>query len=193
MTDGEVDAIYQTFMPLQKAKVAEYSDPIPGALETLHQLRTQGIKIGSCSGYPREVMEILAPAAAAKGYCPDAIVASDDLTAGARPGPWMALQNVIELGVGSVHHCIKVDDSAPGITEGLNAGMWTVGLALSGNEAGMTLSEYQEASEILKSEKRQLATDKLATAGAHYVVDTLVELPAVIKDIEQRLLKGEKP
>ncbi len=193
MSDADVDDIYRTFMPLQKAKVAEFSDPVPGALETIALLRREGIKIGSCSGYPRDVMDILMPAAAEKGYSPDAVIVSDDLQAGARPGPWMALQNVIELGVHAVNHCVKVDDSAPGISEGLNAGMWTVGLALSGNEAGMTLEEYLSASSGYKAEKRALATDKLVTAGAHYVVDTIADLPDVISDINTRLMRGEKP
>jgi beta-phosphoglucomutase-like phosphatase (HAD superfamily) len=58
-----------------------------------------GLKLGSCSGYPRPVMEKLVPAAAAQGYAPDHWVATDDLAVGGRPGPWMALQNVITLGI----------------------------------------------------------------------------------------------
>ncbi|MCW7555749.1 phosphonoacetaldehyde hydrolase [Endozoicomonas gorgoniicola] len=193
MADKDVDDIYSAFMPLQKAKVTAFSDPIPGALETVAQLRANNVKIGSCSGYPREVMDILVPAAEAKGYKPDAVVATDDLAAGGRPGPWMALHNVIELGINNVSRCVKVDDSAPGIMEGLNAGMWTVGLTLSGNEAGMTLDEYLEASEAVKEEKRRVAEDKLLSAGAHYVIDTIADLPAVIAQIEQRIANGEKP
>ncbi len=29
-------------------------------------------------------------------------------------------------------HCVKVDDAVPGICKGLNAGMWSEGLALPG-------------------------------------------------------------
>ena len=145
MSDKDVDQIYTTFMPLQKAKVTEYADLIPGAADTLAWLKANHIQIGSCTGYPREVLDIVIAAAKENGYSPDCAVATDDLAAGGRPGPWMALQNVIELGVKQVHACVKVDDSAPGITEGLNAGMWTVGLSLSGNEAGLTLAEYEAA------------------------------------------------
>ncbi len=193
MADNNIDTIYNTFMPLQKQKVSQYVDLIPGALETIKKLREEGIKIGSCTGYPREVMDILIPEAARKGYTPDSVVACDDLKAGARPGPWMALQNVINLGVTSVSHCVKVDDSAPGITEGINAGMWTVGLTLSGNEAGFTLDEYQQASELLKEERRQVAADKLLSAGAHYVVDTINDLPAILNDIQSKLVAGVNP
>ena len=52
----------------------------------------------------------------------------------------MALKNVVELGLSDVAACVKVDDTAPGIEEGRRAGMWTVGLLLSGNAAGLTLT-----------------------------------------------------
>ena len=55
----------------------------------------------------------------------------------------MCLQNVINLGVSPVNACVKVDDTIPGVEEGLNAGMWTVGLAMSGNEIGLSLKEVQ--------------------------------------------------
>ena len=38
-----------------------------------------------------------------------------------------------------------------------------------------------------------LTRDILRKAGAHYVVDSIVELPEVIEDINTRLARGEKP
>lgn len=185
--------IYAAFMPLQIAKVVDFSAPIAGVVDTIAALRAKGLKIGSCSGYPRPVMEKLVPAAAAQGYAPDHWVATDDLAAGGRPGPWMALQNVITLGIDDVAHCVKVDDAAPGISEGLHAGMWSVGLAVSGNEFGATWEEYQAMSKAEIATRRERAAGKLYAAGAHYVVDTLADLPEVIADINARLAKGERP
>lgn len=195
MTDEQVTEIYNTFMPLQIDKVQqpEHASLIPGAKETLSFLQEQEVKVGSCSGYPRPVMEALMKAASDLGYNPDCVVASDDLKAGSRPGPWMALQNVIELGIKSVSHCVKVDDAIPGIEEGLNAGMWTVGLALSGNEAGFTLEEFLQASEEEKGHARERAGIKMKGANAHYVIDTIADLPAVITDINRRMAVGERP
>lgn len=193
MTNENVDALYQTFLPLQIAKVADHSDLIPGALETIRFLRDKNIRIGSCSGYPRAVMDVLVVAAAQKGYRPDCVVASDDLKAGSRPGPWMALQNVIELGINSVRHCIKVDDSAPGIHEGHNAGMWTVGLALSGNESGLTAEQFSRASSDDLTKIRKQASRSLEHAGAHFIIDTIADLPPVIAEIERRLASGFRP
>ncbi|MFW7523389.1 phosphonoacetaldehyde hydrolase [Vibrio ostreicida] len=193
ITDNEVDHLYATFMPLQKDKVADHAQPILNAIEVVDSLRKQGIKIGSCSGYPREVMDILIPVAADYGYKPDCIVATDDLMHGGRPAPFMALQNVIELGVTDVNSCIKVDDAIPGIEEGHNAGMWTVGLLLSGNEAGLTLAEFEAADQETLDIARARATEKLLTCAPHYLIDTIAELPDVVKDIERRLQSGERP
>lgn len=193
MNAEDVELIYQTFMPLQIATVVNFAEPLSGVLETIAWLRQQDIKIGSCSGYPREVMNALIPAAAAYGYQPDSHVATDDLKAGGRPGPWMALQNVIMLGVSSVAHCVKVDDAVPGIQEGLNAGMWTVGLSVSGNEFGATYEEYCSMSVEEITARRTVAEAKLRQAGAHYVIETLADLPQVITAIEYRLARGEKP
>lgn len=193
MSHAEVDHLYHTFMPLQIAAVTRFAAPIPGVLPVLDALRGQGMRIGSCSGYPRPVMEALVPAAADHGYSPDHWVATDDLKAGGRPGPWMALANLIELGVSAVHRCIKVDDAVPGISEGLNAGMWTVGLSVSGNEFGATWEEFDAMSEAEIAAKRAPAEAKLRGAGAHYVIDTLADMAPVIADINRRLAAGERP
>lgn len=193
MNSDDIDQIYATFMPLQKAKVADHAAPILNAIDVVNQLKQRGIKIGSCSGYPRQVMDVLIPAAADYGYQPDYVVATDDLPQGGRPAPFMALKNVIELGVTNVGACIKVDDAAPGIDEGHNAGMWTVGLLLSGNEAGLTFEEYQAANEETLAKAREKARAKLIKSSPHYLIDTISDLPAVIAEIENRIEAGERP
>ncbi|XZG69679.1 phosphonoacetaldehyde hydrolase [Chitinibacteraceae bacterium HSL-7] len=193
MSDADVDRLYAIFMPLQIERVGAYSTPVPGALATLAWLREAGICIGSCTGYPRAVVDAMLPEAHRAGIRPECVIAADDLAAGARPGPWMALANVIELGIGHVAACVKVDDTAVGIAEGLNAGMWTVGLAVSGNEVGLPLSEWQALSATEQTRRRTPAAQRLAQAGAHFVIDTVAELPAIIDEINARLAHGEQP
>lgn len=191
--EKEVKEIYDTFMPLQIEAVVHFAAPLEGIVEMISDLREDGIKIGSCSGYPTPVMAALVPAAEGYGYKPDCIVASDEIAAGSRPGPWMALKNVIELGVMNVAHCIKVDDAVAGIYEGLNAGMWTVGISVSGNEFGATYEEYQAMTPAEVDARKEVALEKLTNAGAHYVIDTAADILPVIADIERRLNAGEKP
>jgi phosphonoacetaldehyde hydrolase len=195
-TEADIDAIYERFMPLQIEKVGAYSQPIPGAVETLAWLRSRGIKIGSCSGYPKQVMDVLRPLAKQAGIAPDHVIAGDELPAGGRPGAYMALANLLALQVPNVRACVKVDDTTPGVEEGRNAGMWSVGLALSGNEMGYTLADVQalKATHPTEYETRlALARRRLQDAGAHYVIDSVAELPAVIEGIEARLKRGEAP
>lgn len=193
MDEADIRHIYETFIPLQVERVGLHSALIPGALAMVQGLRQRGLKIGSTTGYPRQVMERLMPLAAEQGYAPDCTVCADDLEAGARPGPWMALDCVQQLRIGAVSHCVKVDDTLPGIEEGLNAGMWTVGLALSGSPAGWTLAQYQASDETARAVVRARVGATFHAAGTHFVIDTVADLPAVLDDIEQRLARGQRP
>ena len=191
-TDDDVTAIYERFLPMQLEKVAQYSAAIPGAAELLRALRRQGLNIGSCSGYPSSVMRRVVERAAAEGLEPDCIVASDDVPR-ARPAPAMALKNVVELGISDVAGCVKVDDTAPGIEEGRRAGMWTVGLLLSGNAAGLALDEYLKLDEAGRQQARERARRELSPAGPHYLIDTVADLPAALADVQARLAAGKRP
>ena len=189
----DVDAIYARFMPMQIAKVGEFSAPIAGAVELLQWLRVNGLKVGSCSGYPREVLNQLLPQAEAAGLKPDYVVAGDELEAGGRPGPFMALANVLALGIGDVRACVKVDDTVPGIEEGLRAGMWTVGLSLSGNEVGYSVEEFARADAAEVDARVAVAEAKLKAAGAHYVVRSVADLPEVLAQIAAEMRAGRMP
>jgi phosphonoacetaldehyde hydrolase len=140
--DTDISEIYKRFMSLQIAKVGEYSTLIPGALGSIAALREAGLKIGSTSGYPKEVIDKLVPLASAASYSPDYIVVTDEVPKG-RPSPAQALANVIGLGIDDVAACVKVDDTPTGILEGRSAGMWTVALRFSGNFLGLTYDEYR--------------------------------------------------
>ena len=141
--DSDIEAMFQDFVPLQVKCLSEYSKLIPGTLDTIRKLKRRGYKIGSTTGYTTEMMKVNLADAAKQGYKPDSTVCASDVPAG-RPYPYMCLQNVINLGVSPVEACVKIDDTRPGIEEGLNAGMWTIGLAISGNEIGMPLKAWNK-------------------------------------------------
>lgn len=185
--EEDVERMYRNFMPQQTAIIAEYADPIPGTLEAMSYFRDHGIKVGSCTGYTRAMMDVLVPAAAERGYEPDAVVAGDETPAG-RPAPWMALQNAMQLGVYPIDAIVKIGDTVADIDEGLNAGMWTIGLAKTGNEIGLSEAEVNALSPSELEAKLRAAHQRLAQAGAHYVVDGIGDVPDVIKQINVKLL-----
>lgn len=189
----QVETIYQHYLRIQLQHIETYSNPIPGASTVLQMLKKRGIKIGSCTGYPRCVMDKLIEHAKLNGISPDCVVASDDLTAGARPAPFMLLKNVIDLEVTDVRACIKVDDSIPGIEEGLNAGMWTVALLMSGNETGLSWEQYRKTNNSELAMYRDRAQQKFYNSGAHYQIDTIADLPNVISHINHQMAGGRRP
>ncbi|NWB54259.1 phosphonoacetaldehyde hydrolase [Pseudomonas sp. F8002] len=191
-TDEDVTALYERFMPLQIEKIALHSAVIPGALEAINTLRGQGLKIGSCSGYPAVVMAKVVELARQNGYVADHVVATDEVPNG-RPHPAQALANVIALGVSDVAACVKVDDTWPGILEGRSAGMWTVALTCSGNALGLTYEQYRALPAAELALERARITQMFEGSRPHYLIDTIVELPAVIDDINARLARGETP
>ena len=190
--DDVVDMFENHFKQLQLACIARYAELIPGTLEVLSALRGKGIKIGSTTGYFEEAVEIILAEAAKQGYAPDSTVCATQVPAG-RPYPWMVMQNIMNLGVCPPAAVVKVGDTLPDIGEGLNAGVWTVGLAKTGNEVGLNLEEIEALTAEELAEKLTRARTRLAQAGAHYVVDTIAEVPAIIEDIERRLKAGERP
>jgi len=191
-TDADIDAIYAVFVPMNVAVVTDYAQLIEGAADLATRLRTRGLKIGSTTGYTREIMAPLLPLAAAQGYAPDNLVCAGDLAEG-RPSPLMMYRTFLDLGVWPAASVVKVDDTAVGIAEGLNAGSWTVGVALTGNVFGLNPAETAALDGATYHRMRAEAYATLTRAGAHFVIDSVADLDAVLDEIEGALARGERP
>lgn len=190
--EQDVERLFAQFVPQQLAALADNRALIPGTVETVAELRRRGIAIGSTSGYTRQMMDRVTASAAAEGYVPDTVVAVDEVARG-RPAPFMA-QRVMELlDVWPAAACVKVGDTVSDVEEGLNAGMWTVSLAVSGNEVGLSLTDWQALPAARRQTLREAAATRLARAGAHEVIDTLADLPAALDAIEAAIARGERP
>lgn len=190
--EADIDRVYAVFVPKNVAVAAKYADLIPGVAETARALRAAGIRIGSTTGYTREIMANILPVAKAQGFDPDSLVCTGDTPDG-RPSPYMLWRSLTEIGVYPASHCVKVDDTEVGIAEGINAGAWTVGVAISGNVFGLSLADTKALGKDEFAAKRAAATKKLKDAGAHYVIDSAADLMPVIAEIDSRLRKGERP
>ncbi len=191
-TEEDVVAMFEAFVPLQLDCLADYADLIPGTLAFMTAARARGLKIGSTTGYTVEMMQLLAKEAAHRGYEPDHSVSAAEVPEG-RPAPWMCLDNAKHLGVYPLESMVKVDDTVPGIEEGINAGMWTVGLAKSGNEIGLTEAEIEALPADEFDRRLARAYQRMQRAGADYVIDGIWDLLECLDDIETRLRRGERP
>ena len=88
---------------------------------------------------------------------------------------------------------IKVDDTTVGVAEGLNAGAWAVGVAVSGNCFGLSLADSKALGPEDFARRRARAEATLYGAGAHYVIDSAADLMPVVARIEGLLARGERP
>jgi len=191
-SEADIDALYAAFVPKNVAVAARYATLIPGAAEIAGELRREGIKIGSTTGYTREIMAEILPVAAAQGFAPDSLACTGDTPAG-RPAPFMLYKTLLDLAVWPAWTAVKVDDTEVGVAEGLNAGAWSVGVSVSGNALGLSQADTAALPSAEFERKRAEATGKLEAAGAHYVIDSVAELMPVVRAIDARLARGERP
>ena len=132
-------------------------------------------------------MDVLEPLAAAAGYAPELTVCAGDLPAG-RPTPLMMWYAMAKLGVWPAASVVKVDDTAPGIGEGKAAGTWTIGIALTGNAAGLSAEELAALSHADRARLREHAAAELRDADM--VIDSIADLPQAVAAIDARLAAG---
>jgi len=190
--DADVERLYQDFVPLQMEVLDEHSHLVPGLPECVAELRRRGVRIGGTTGYFREAAERVYRLAERQGFVPDCKVCAEDVPQG-RPAPWMLFRVMEALRVYPAASVVKVGDTVPDIGEGLNAGAWSVGVTGSGSVVGCTPEELTSLSEDDRRARLAAARRMLLDAGAHAVIDSLGELPALLDDISERLGRGEMP
>jgi phosphonoacetaldehyde hydrolase len=191
---GDVDRMFADFVPMQLDCLRQYTALLPGVAEAVQKLQKSGVKIGSTTGFVRSMVDILEEDAKTQGYVPDASVAGDEVVHGARPKPFMVYKNLDMLDVHPIQSVVKVDDTVSGIGEALEAGCWGVGVSRYSNY--MDINSLDEADRLPAAEierRHELTRDILRKAGAHYVIDSVADLPAVVDDINARLARGERP
>jgi phosphonoacetaldehyde hydrolase len=191
-TEDDLHRLYHEFMPIQLDVIDEYADLVPDALETAAWLRERRISIGATTGYFRAAAERVVAAARRQGFTTDASICAEDVSGG-RPAPWMIFRAMEALNVYPPSAVVKTGDTVPDIGEGLSAGAWSVGVLRASSEIGCGAAEWDALPAAERTRRASAARDKLLRAGAHAVLDTLAELPALLDDLDARLQRGDKP
>jgi phosphonoacetaldehyde hydrolase len=184
--EASIDRLYHAFLAAQLQVLVEHSAIIPGCLASMRHCRQRGLRLGSSTGYTAELMRLLAPAAREQGLDFEAVVCTDDVPEG-RPAPWMCLENARRLGVYPVDAIVVVDDTTVGIEAGANAGMWTIGVAKSGNLVGLSVDEFEALPAADQRSRVAAAHQRLQLAGADVTIDSVADLPAALEQIEQAM------
>lgn len=166
----------------------EHADVTPGALDSLRSLQRQQIPCAWLDELSTACTQVLSSA------LPDWIKPSQhSATINPWPAPNACWQALMGLNVDRLDGCVLVSGEPRLLQSGLNAGLWTIGLASCGSLCGLAPSEWQALSQKEREQLRGKATVQLFGLGVHSVIDHLGELDTCLADISLRRLKGEKP
>ncbi|MEO1496213.1 MAG: phosphonoacetaldehyde hydrolase [Planctomycetota bacterium] len=190
--EAAIDRVYDGFLASQSACVAENSAVIPGCVEAIEACRQHGLRIGSTTGYTRELLEQVVERARSEGYEPEVMLGADDVTPG-RPAPWLCCEAARRLSARQMAAVVKVDDTPAGVRAGRHAGAWAVGVVESGNEVGLSIDEFARLTDEERRTRCEQAAQTLQEAGAHLLIDTIADLPAAVDRINTLIADGERP
>ncbi len=191
-SEEDIDAMYADFLPLQKEILDQYTNLIKGTADVVQSLRAIGLQIGSSTGYTRELMEVVSPAAKRQGYEPDFVLCAEDAPQG-RPAPFLLFHAAMRMGVYPMWRIIKVDDTVVGVEAGRNAGCWTIGIIRTGNGLGLSAEEVDALGVNECQTRCSKVAGLLTNAGADYCIESVEDLLPIIESIEQRMLIGDRP
>ena len=190
--NGEnVSSIYNEFESILFSSLEKYTDPIPEVIKTVNLLRSSNYKIGSTTGYTKEMIDIVAKESEKKGYKPDFIVSSDRVIKG-RPYPYMIEENLKNFNIDNPKYAVKVGDTLVDIEEGVNAKVWSVGVIMGSSELGLSEKEIKKIDLDDLSIKKDLVRKKMFDKGADFVIDDISHLPNLIDLINEKLERGER-
>jgi phosphonoacetaldehyde hydrolase len=162
-TEADIDRIYRRVECVMGESVRRYSTPIPGVVEAVEDMRRLRLRIGSCTGYPRSVGETLADRAREFGYVTDP------------------------------SRAVKVGDTVNDVLEGVQAGMWVIGVTLSGSLAGLSEDELAGLTDAQKWMMHSRISDVLTEAGAHFTIPDVASCLPVLRNIDDNRRNNFKP
>lgn len=165
----------------------EQREPVPGALAVLEQLHGQGIPCAWLDDLPRDASITLATT------LPAWLAGFQQQTQRAWPAPDSIWHSLMHLQVDQLQGCVLVSGDPKLLQAGLNAGLWTIGLAVCGPLCGVALGDWHSLDSAQRDQARSQATLRLYRLGVHSVIDQLSDLPACLSDLSLRRGKGEKP
>jgi phosphonoacetaldehyde hydrolase len=191
--EADIAALYASFEPLLLASLTRYTEPLPGVVATMQILRGKGLKIGSTTGYTDSMLRIVLEGAREKGYRPDFWITPDSTDSYGRPYPYMIFRNMEALRLSAPWKVIKVGDTAADIQEGINAGVWSVGVAVGSSQLGLSYTEFNNLSEMGQFKAIKHTEQRFLDYGADFTIKTMSELPQLIEKIDKLIEQGYRP
>ncbi len=134
----KAEAIYSAFIGVLSQNITKVRE-VEGTAETFRFLREHGVRVVASTGFPVEIAEpMIEHLGWLRNELIDGWVCSEQVGT-SRPDPAMIISSMKKYGVSDPRAVMKVDDTVKGIEEGVNAGVYTVGV-LTGTQSIQQLS-----------------------------------------------------
>lgn len=154
----KADEIYSFFTGVLLENISNVRE-IVGASETFSFLKKHGVSVALNTGFPKEVAKgIIDHLGWQQSGLIDSWICSE-MVGKSRPNPAMIQSLMHRFRIDDPSSVVKIDDTANGIEEGLNAGVITLGV-LTGTQS----------------------RDRLLDAGALDILESVRELPSYLKE-----------
>lgn len=105
----------------------------------------------------------------------------------------MIYRNMESLRLSASWKVVKVGDTVSDVKEGVNAGVWSVGVVIGSSEMGLSSEEYHALSESDREAAISKTEQTFIQHGADFTIRTMDELPQLIERINDMLAEGQRP
>lgn len=188
----EIEHLYTELVPVLRS-LLQAAEPVAGMEKALQDIHERRIQSGATASYPLDM--IRAAASPAMGtYGLDCTVTSCEVNQG-RPYPWMIYEIAQQLQVFPLSDIVKVGDTPADMQEGRNAGVWTIGVLSNPSYQLKSLSSavWGMHDQVPSDDQFRQEAYVLKKAGAHIVIESMSELPNVLREIEMLQHTGAHP
>ena len=185
----DIDFMYSQFSHSLIKSITACSEPISGAKDFIEDMRAGGLKLGSTTGYPLDMLELLINNAKKEGIELDAWACPDRVSGYDRPYPYMIFKNMQDLGLKDVRRIVKIGDTCADIEEAHNAGMIAIAKLNGSAELGFSKKAFEMADSWQKDEAYARAEAAFENCGADFIVKDFTELTALLYQLDAELAK----
>ncbi|OBA05372.1 phosphonoacetaldehyde hydrolase [Paenibacillus polymyxa] len=187
----DIEHIYLELVPVLRSLI-QGAETAAGIDRALQELQDRNIQSGATASCPMEMLShVFTPVQSP--YTLDCMVTPCEVSQG-RPYPWMIYEIAHRLQVFPLSDIVKVGDTAVDMQEGRNAGVWTIGV-LNHNVGDLTTDHTTscETDDRVAEERRRQNIYGLKRAGAHLVMNSVADLPRILREIEMLQHTGGYP
>ena len=174
----DIDRIYQSTNQELKKIVDYYSKPTPSAVELLHYLQANGIRIGITTGYSRDIINSLEDRLHEAGIIYNNLVCADEVR---NPRPYAGMINKImdewEIYNFGRHQFVKIGDTIADIQEAHAARLTSCQVIDTCSDLGHIIKSdsHNKNRELLNSSRIEIIR-KFKNNGAEFYCSNLKEI-----------------